>query len=134
MWLTVQFADPTSTTIFTRLPSLLAGSFLPVVVYGLGRELFGRAQGLLASLLVALCPALIEHSRDLRPYSLMAFFTSVAVYCLLVAKRTFMFGGGGRILFPNTTYEQVKALFDAFNAGDTHTVTLKQAAATAPQD
>jgi hypothetical protein len=44
----------------------------------------------------------------------------------LVYKREFHFGGGGNILFPATSYQQLKNLFDAFNKADTHTVTLKQ--------
>src|SRR4028119_781263 len=43
--LTLQFADPLLTTFWVRLPSVLAGALTPLVVYGLGRELFGRPQG-----------------------------------------------------------------------------------------
>ncbi len=50
---------------------------------------------------------------------------------LLVYKRRFLFGGGGNILFPVTSYPAVKNLFDAINKADNHTVTLKQSAATA---
>src|SRR5215210_3274815 len=54
VWLTIQPVDPTSTALLVRLPSALAGALTPVVVYGLGKELFGRPQGLLTSLLIAL--------------------------------------------------------------------------------
>jgi hypothetical protein len=50
---------------------------------------------------------------------------------LLVYKRRFLFGGGGNILFPVTSYPAVKNLFDAINKADNHTITLKQTAATA---
>jgi hypothetical protein len=46
-------------------------------------------------------------------------------------KRTFFFGGGNSILFPATTYSQLKQLFDAIHERDNHTITLKQAAAPA---
>jgi hypothetical protein len=50
---------------------------------------------------------------------------------MLVYKRKFFFGGGGNILFPNTSYPSLKGLFDAIHAGDNHTITLKQKAASA---
>jgi len=52
----------------------------------------------------------------------------------MVYKRNFMFGGGGKILFPSSSYPQLKALFESLNAKDNHTITLKQAvtAAAAP--
>ncbi len=46
---------------------------------------------------------------------------------LLTYKRQFYFGSGGRVLFQVGAYAPVKALFDAFNKADTHTITLKQA-------
>jgi len=44
-------------------------------------------------------------------------------------KRTFFFGGSNSILYPATSYSQVKQLFDVLHERDTHTITLKQAAA-----
>ncbi len=41
-------------------------------------------------------------------------------------RRKFHFGGGGSILFPSRTYQNLKALFDEFHKSDTHTITLKQ--------
>jgi hypothetical protein len=49
----------------------------------------------------------------------------------LVYKRNFFFGGGGNILFPVTAYPQLKNFFDMLNKRDNHTLTLKQATATA---
>lgn len=46
-------------------------------------------------------------------------------------KRHFFFGGGANILFPVTTYPNMKALFDTINKADNHTITLKQTATTA---
>ena len=51
----------------------------------------------------------------------------------LVFKRDFMFGAKGNILFPTATYGNLKKLFDAYQQQDSHTITLKQKAATAPQ-
>jgi Domain of Unknown Function with PDB structure (DUF3857)/Transglutaminase-like superfamily len=44
----------------------------------------------------------------------------------LIFRREFMFGAGGNILFPVTTYENLKRLFDAYHQLDSHAITLKQ--------
>lgn len=88
VWLSVQAADPTSTAIFVRLPSALAGALTPLAVYGLGQETFGRFQALLASFFAALSIVMLDLSQDVRPYSMLAFLTVASVYCLLVAERT----------------------------------------------
>lgn len=49
----------------------------------------------------------------------------------LVYKRSFYFGGAGNLLFPVTSYANLKALFAAINSSDNHTITLKQSAASA---
>jgi len=41
-------------------------------------------------------------------------------------ERNFMFGGGGHVLFPASSYTAVKRLFDVFNKSDAHTITLRQ--------
>jgi hypothetical protein len=47
---------------------------------------------------------------------------------LLVYKRSFYFGGGGLILFPVTSYNQLKTFFDVLHKEDNHTIALKQGA------
>lgn len=49
----------------------------------------------------------------------------------LIYDRKFFFGAKNGILFPVATYGALKQLFDMINKGDDHTITLKQAAATA---
>ena len=49
---------------------------------------------------------------------------------MLVYKRNFLFGGNDSILFPVTTYDQIKRLFDEINRADNHMITLKQSAAS----
>jgi hypothetical protein len=44
----------------------------------------------------------------------------------LVYKRKFYFGENGNLVFPQTTYPQLKRLFDAVHEKDNHTITLKQ--------
>jgi len=52
----------------------------------------------------------------------------------LVYRRDFFFGGGGNILFPVNAYTQLKAYFDQVHKQDNHTLSLKQAAATASNE
>jgi hypothetical protein len=47
----------------------------------------------------------------------------------LLYKRNFYFGGGGTILFPVTSYTQLKTYFDTVHNRDSHTITLRQGAA-----
>ena len=44
----------------------------------------------------------------------------------LVYKRSFYFGGGGNILYPVSSYGQLRTYFDELNKRDSHTVALKQ--------
>ena len=88
VWLTSLLADPTTTTVLGRLPSALAGAFTIPLVYALGKELFGKPQGLIAALLLALSATHLNYSQDLRPYSILVFLTTLSVYSLLRADRT----------------------------------------------
>src|SRR6266542_2759579 len=42
VWLTSLPLDPASSSILVRLPSVIAGALTPLVVYGIGKEMFGR--------------------------------------------------------------------------------------------
>jgi hypothetical protein len=44
----------------------------------------------------------------------------------LIYKRNFLFGGRDMILFPVTSYDQIKRLFDEISKADSHMITLKQ--------
>lgn len=49
---------------------------------------------------------------------------------LMVYKRNFFFGGNGTVLFPVTSYGQLKGYFDLLHKSDNHSIALKQAATT----
>jgi len=49
----------------------------------------------------------------------------------LIYTRNFFFGGGGNVLFPVTSYPQLKNYFDQLQKQDNHSLALKQSAATA---
>ncbi|MCA1557261.1 MAG: transglutaminase-like domain-containing protein, partial [Acidobacteria bacterium] len=50
---------------------------------------------------------------------------------LLMLSRRFYFGGGDNVLFPVSSYSQLKQVFDALRERDNHTIALKQQATTA---
>ena len=60
LWLTTQPINPITSSVLVRLPSVIVGALTSLVVYGLGKELFGRGQGLVAALLVALSATMLE--------------------------------------------------------------------------
>jgi hypothetical protein len=49
---------------------------------------------------------------------------------LMVYKRNFFFGGAGNVLFPVTSYGQLKGYFDMLHKSDSHSIALKQSATT----
>jgi len=75
---------PVAMRWFAVLTSLLT---MPVL-YALGRELFGRRAGLMATFCFALSPIHIFHAQGLRPYSMMAFVSALSIYTFARALRT----------------------------------------------
>lgn len=51
----------------------------------------------------------------------------------LVLKRSFFFGGGDKIIFPVTSYAELKAIFDRLNKEDSHIMALEQSGTVASQ-
>ncbi|HEX2268578.1 MAG TPA: hypothetical protein VHH35_03545, partial [Pyrinomonadaceae bacterium] len=47
---------------------------------------------------------------------------------LLFYRRSFFFGGGGSLLYPVTSYPNVKNYFDSVHKQDSHSIALKQTA------
>ncbi|HEX8599265.1 MAG TPA: glycosyltransferase family 39 protein [Chloroflexia bacterium] len=87
VWLTTLFADPTATAALVRLPSALAGALTPLVVYALGKEMFGRVQGLVVAGLLAFSFIHLTYSQDVRPYTVLVLLTALSAYCLVRAER-----------------------------------------------
>ncbi len=109
VWLTSLPVDPASTPVLVRLPSVIAGALTPLVVYGIGKGMFGRSQGLLAALFVAISAVHIGHSQDVRPYSLLILTTALSVYCLLRAERD-----GSRKWWAAFAFSTVSALYISY--------------------
>ena len=68
--------------------SALVGALTIPLAYALGKELFGKAQGLIAALLLALSAVHLNYSQDLRPYSMLVFLTTLILYALVRADHT----------------------------------------------
>jgi uncharacterized membrane protein len=74
--------------------SALAGVLNVLVLYALGRLLFGRGMGLLAALLLALSPYHIYYSQEVRMYAWLALWVSLSVLLALLAWRGEMQNAG----------------------------------------
>ena len=108
-WLTSLPVDPASSSLLVRLPSVIAGALTPLAVYGVGKEMFGRSQGLLAALFVAISAVHVGHSQDVRPYTLLILTVTLSVYCLLRAER-----GGSRRWWAAFAFSTAAALYISY--------------------
>src|SRR5437764_559850 len=77
LWLTVRAFGHGEFAV--RLPSLIAGTLIIPVLYGLGRELYDRRTGLIAAAFAALSPLLIWYSQEVRMYEFATLFGLLAV-------------------------------------------------------
>jgi mannosyltransferase len=68
-WLLVRVLGPSELSL--RLPSLIAGSLLPLAVFFVGQRWFSAAAGLLGAALVAIDPLAIFYASEARPYALV---------------------------------------------------------------
>jgi len=89
VWLTSRMANPVETSFYLRLPSAIAGAMTPVVVYALGRQLFGRREALTAALLTALSTVLLDHSQEMRTYAVLPLLVAATAYCLVRVDTTY---------------------------------------------
>lgn len=69
--------------IMARIPSVIFGVGTVFLVYLLGKELFNKKTGLLASLFMALAPLHVYYSQEARMYSLATFTVILSFYFLL---------------------------------------------------
>lgn len=76
------------TALATKLPSVLLGTGLIVVTYGLGTKLFSPRVGLVAAILVAVSPWTLFLSRVSLEANVGAFWVAAGMYYLLIHKST----------------------------------------------
>ncbi|MFL5861279.1 MAG: glycosyltransferase family 39 protein [Solirubrobacteraceae bacterium] len=79
---TGKLGDP---SVWIRLPSIVLGALTIPLVYLIGRETVGRAQGVLAAALLAFSPFSLFYGVEARPYATMAFFVALSTWALLRA-------------------------------------------------
>jgi hypothetical protein len=84
-WLSVKLGDP---SVWIRLPSVVLGTATVPVVYLVGREVAGRAAGVIAAGLIALAPFSVYYGIEARPYATMMLFVALSTLALLYALRT----------------------------------------------
>lgn len=81
--------------VFLRLPSLLAGLAGVGCTYGLARKVSGRTAAFVAAFLVAVSAFHVEHSQEMRYYSVMALTAVLTAWALNAAV---LYGGKWRWL------------------------------------
>lgn len=74
-----------SSEVFLRLPSLLAGLAGVGCTYGLARKVSGRTAAFVAAFLVAVSAFHVEHSQEMRYYSVMALTAVLTAWALRAA-------------------------------------------------
>ena len=73
---------------FLRLPSAIAGILTVLLIYLLGKELFGRSAGIISAVLLACSPYHIYYSQDANYYAEMMFFSTLSILLLVALFRT----------------------------------------------
>ena len=68
-----------------RLPALIASVLGIVAIWGLGRALIGRAEGLLAALMLALSAMHLEYAQEAHSYALFATLSTFLLWSLYCA-------------------------------------------------
>lgn len=87
-----------SSEISARLPSVLCGAATVYLTYLIGKELFSKRAGLIASLFLSLAPLHIYYSQEARMYSFAAFAAVLATYFFIRLFRGLRFGLWGYAL------------------------------------
>ncbi len=77
-WMTLGHSE-----IWLRLPAVIFGIGTVGLVYAIGRRLYGHRVGIYSALFTALSPLQINHSQEIRMYSLVTLLTSVEVLFFL---------------------------------------------------
>lgn len=93
---------------FLRLPSAVFGAGAVLMCYLLGRRLIGERGSLFAGLLMAISPLHVNHSQEIRMYSLATLLSLVAVYEFVRLRSTqqtkHLVGNLGFILLATATF------------------------------
>lgn len=96
-----------------RLLSVLAGVATVAVVYSLGQALAGRGAGLLAGVLLSVCPLHVWYSQEVRMYTLQTLLVCLSFLFMMLALRRerAVFWAGYSIFTALSLYAQYVSLF-----------------------
>jgi uncharacterized membrane protein len=84
-WFSGKLGDP---TVWIRLPSLILGAATIPMIYLLGRDTLGRAEGAIGAAAFAFSPYALFFAVQARPYATATFFTVLSTYALVRAARS----------------------------------------------
>lgn len=70
--------------VILRLPSVISGVAATLVLYLVGKRLANTRVGAFAAALMAVSPFHVNHSQEIRMYSLLTLFTLVAMYLFIL--------------------------------------------------
>jgi hypothetical protein len=98
--------------LMLRLPSVLAGTACCWLTYLWLRRIVDRAAAFVGLLLLALAPAMINLSAEVRQYSLLLFFISACLYCSERALR--QNSGAWMVLFTLSLYGALLVHYSSF--------------------
>jgi uncharacterized membrane protein len=78
LWLTERAIGTSEFAV--RLPSLVAGVLLVLVLYATGKELYDRRTGLIAAAITSVAPFAVWYSQEARMYGLLMLWSALAVW------------------------------------------------------
>lgn len=74
-----------------RLPSVIFGVASVAMVFVIGRLLWGNKAGTLAAVIAAVSPLQVDHSQEVRMYTLLALTALISIYFSILTLRTWRF-------------------------------------------
>ena len=105
-----------ASAFFARLPSVIFGTGLVLIVYLLSKDMFSKRAGLTAAMLTALSPWGIQFSRYSVPASNYVFFFVLSLYLMYKGikmqdeRKKFVYCGAGSIILGLVTYTHIVSL------------------------
>lgn len=77
-----------TTDLATRALSAVASAFAVVVLFDIARRLYGTRAGIWSALIMALAGPQVELAQEVRPYSLLTFFSLICADIILILAHT----------------------------------------------
>lgn len=74
------FTSPTPIYLATRLLAAALISFVPIILYLIGRKHFSKPSAVAIGLFASFCPMVVTYGRTATPYSLLLFLVAVTYY------------------------------------------------------